>query len=333
MGHPAAPHITVVLLNWNGWRDTLACLGSLANLTYRNASVVVVDNASTDGSRAELIGWMRRRTAAGRRMFESCVDDDGPVSLAHGDLIYIQSATNGGFAAGNNQGIRFALARGTQYVWILNNDTEVEPDALTALFARVASDPAIGMCGSLLIYHDARHQVQAWGGVAFDRWRANGVHLAHGLRPEEVAGRSMTEDRLSYVVGASMLVSAAMIREVGLMEERYFLYYEELDWAERARPRWQLAVAADSIVYHKEGGSIGTSSRSQRSVTSQYYLNRNLLLFYARFYKWLLPIAVARVLREAMHRAKARQWALARTTMRGLLDGVRRRDGNVGKLG
>jgi GT2 family glycosyltransferase len=115
---------------------------------------------------------------------------------------------------------------------------------------------------------------------------------------------------------------AAFLHNVGLMEESYFLYFEEIDWAVRAAPHWTTATAVASVVYHKEGGSIGTASRGKRSCLSQYYLNRNLIRFYALRKPWLLPIAVLRVLRSALGLWIKQDYQLAKTTIKALIDGV-----------
>ena len=327
-----SPHVAIVVLNWNGWQDTLQCLDSLVLQGYSNASIIVVDNASTDGSKGSLMKWpddggkewVRRRFV---------IDASVPVKLSldvlcHGDFVYIQSEVNGGFAAGNNLGIRLALEYQAIYVWVLNNDTEVHPLALGALVIRAEEDPAIGMCGSILIYHDSRNQIQACGGVSFNYWRATGKQVGHGLDPGSMQLEAVLRTPLSYISGASLLARSKMILDIGVFEERYFLYYEEIDWAERAKS-WKMAVARDSVVFHKEGASIGTASRGRRSALSQYYLNRNVLLFYARFHKVLLPIAIARVVRELLQQIKMRDRQLLGATWRALIDGVLARDGRI----
>ena len=326
------PHVAVVILNWNGWQDTLQCLDSLVLQGYSNASIIVVDNASTDGSKGSLMKWpddggkewVRRRFV---------IDASVPVKLSldvlcHGDFVYIQSEVNGGFAAGNNLGIRLALEYQAIYVWVLNNDTEVHPSALDALVICAEEDPAIGMCGSILIYHDSRNQIQACGGGSFNHWRATGKQVGHGLDLESTHLDAALRTPLSYIAGASLLARSKMIQDIGFIEERYFLYYEEIDWAERAK-NWKKAVARNSVVFHKEGASIGAASRGQRSAFSQYYLIRNLLLFYMRFHKVLLPIAVARVVRELLYQIKTRDRQLIDATWRALRDGVLSRDGRI----
>lgn len=317
--------VAIVILNWNGWRDTLACLESVIKLDYDSFAVIVVDNASTDDSPSHIQSWSSRRRSD--RVISVIQSDEWQVFDEHDlsdsldplqpmDTIFIQSCQNGGFASGNNLGIRYALAAGCEYVWLLNNDTVVEPGALSALMHRTISSPRIGMCGSVLRFFDQPERVQAIGGVRFNFWLARGEQLGQGLHADDPAVSEIAKCEPDYIAGASMLVTRGFLQDVGLMEESYFLYFEEIDWAMRARPNWALATAGDSIVYHKEGGSIGTASRSRRSVLSQYYLNRNLLRFYAKRLPALWTIAFARVIREAISQLLKRDWELARVTIK-----------------
>lgn len=326
------PHVAIVILNWNGWRDTLECLGSLTQQDYPNASIIVIDNASTDGSPEYIRDWplSSGRNHVGRNFVipERDWASDRPLALQAHDFVFLQAATNGGFAAGNNKGIRLALAAGAQYVWLLNNDTAVAPAALSALVRCAELDVTVGMCGSLLVYYDSRDRIQACGGVRFDYWRGTGTELGQGLNPQQTEVARVLDQPLTYISGASLLARAGMIAEIGMLEERYFLYFEEIDWATRASS-WRLSVALDSIVYHKEGASIGTSTRGRASPLAQYYRNRNLLLFYGRFHRCKIPIAIARVLRELVRQIRLDDRHLARVTWRALIHGLRYSEGPV----
>ena len=149
------PKVFIILLNWNGSNHTLECLASLEALTYDHYEIVVVDNASTDDSKKR-------------------------IREAYPDLTLIQSGANLGFAGGSNIGIEYALLRDADFVWLLNNDTVVEPGALGRLVARAQSDPNIGMCGSTLIYYHNRDVVQAYGGGTYNKWLGLTKRLGHG---------------------------------------------------------------------------------------------------------------------------------------------------------
>lgn len=314
--------VYVVLLNWNGAADTIMCLESLLRQRDVDCELVVCDNASTDDSIQRLRDWSQGSlqaevppgdlsklvspaVAKPVRMveYDRAQAERGGTAGDAADVYLLHTGANLGFAGGCNVGIRFALARGdASHVWLLNNDTVVEPDALSALVAAADKDPSIGIVGSTLRFFGEPAKVQAYGGATFDPWRAATRHIGDCepyrlLDDEEAAG---VESRMAYVVGASMLVTRAFLEQVGPMQDDYFLYYEEIDWSERAKraPRpFRLAFAPRSIVYHKVGASAGTHTRSLLSVR---YLARNRLRFMKRFYPAYLPLARLRLAWEGV---------------------------------
>ena len=287
-----APKVFIVILNWNGLEDTLACLESLRHLDYLNYEVIVVDNDSADGSEEVL----RQR---------------------YPQHIIIQSGANLGFAGGTNVGLRYALEHGADYAWLLNNDTLVEPDALTELVRRMQAKPGAGLCGSTLVYHHDRDKIQAYAGATYNKWLSTSHHIgqdapryqARHQEGQEVDVQAV-EEKLDYLVGASCLASRPLLEEVGLMSEDYFLYYEEVDWATRAKGRYMLAFAPKSIVYHKEGGSIGSSSEgAKKSRLADYYGVRNRLLYTRIHAPEALPSVYLGLLITVANRVRRRQWA------------------------
>jgi GT2 family glycosyltransferase len=290
----------------------------------------VVDNASTNDSRERITAWMQESEKFDfNGIVEQAQIEITQLNLSHQSCVYIQSAINGGFSYGNNLGIRLALQQGFDYVWLLNNDTVVDTNALNALLARIRKQQNIGMCGSTLRFYDDKDIVQAIGGVSFNFLKARGTQLGQGLHYSDPEIIKLATAEPTYIAGASLLVSSHFLRDVGLMEESYFLYFEEIDWAMRAKPRWVTAIAIDSIVYHKEGASIGTDSRAKRSALSQYYLHRNLIRFYALRKTWLLPVAFFSSIKEIAKLVIKQDWALAKVTVSALLDGLLMRHGQI----
>jgi len=150
-----APNVAILLLNWNGYQDTLECLDSLHALTYPNFNIILCDNGSSDNSIQHFEQWAKGRTVSHCRLVRQ--DAESATHPVQEKLIIIENQANLGFAGGNNVGLRFALTQPFKYVWLLNTDTTVEPDALTKLVAEVEANPKIGMCGSTLLYYHA-HQ-------------------------------------------------------------------------------------------------------------------------------------------------------------------------------
>ena len=213
--------VGIVVLNWNGWQDTLACVASLQTLTYGNFEILVVDNGSTDGSVVHL-----------KEAFPS-------VAL-------LQTGANLGFGGGCNVGIRHVLALGVEYVWLVNSDATVDPGALAALVCMAEQNPALGSVGSVVYEADEPGQVQLWGGGRVNLWLGRSNHcVVPGL--------------ISFISGASVLLRRTALEQVGLFDDAsFFMYWEDTDLGYRLRQSgWQLTVADDSRIWHKQSASLG----------------------------------------------------------------------------
>ena len=332
------PKVYIVILNWNNWRDTLECLESIYRLDYPAFDVIVCDNASTDGSVAMIVEWAQGRLPA-------CAGSNDPAIRAlseppvrkplsfvvlneadtregdapsHTALTIVTLNENRGYASGNNAGIRYAETRGDgELYWILNNDTVVESAALSALVDRVVADPGIGLCGSLLLFYHDPARVQAAGGAAYRRAIAIPSILGAGQSPDSLPAAESIERRMSYVVGASMLVTAKFVRDVGFMCEDYFLYFEELDWVMRSRGRYKLGFAPRSVVYHKEGATAGSDPNWRtRSMISDLCAVRNRLLITRRFFRPYYPLVYVTIVAALLRRVLRRQPRRAREVFR-----------------
>ncbi|WP_245807298.1 glycosyltransferase family 2 protein [Desulfurobacterium atlanticum] len=205
-------------------------------------------------------------------------------------LVFIQAGKNLGFAGGNNVGIRYALTKNDfEYIWFLNNDTVIEKDALSKMVQKFEKykkeGKKVGILGSKLLYYDRPEIIQGIGGI-YNKWFAVAKHL--GIFEEDKGQYDNEEviDKIDYIIGASMLVSKEFIEEVGVMCEDYFLYFEEMDWTLRGKKKgYQLGYCWKSKVYHKEGGSIGSSSKgNKKSEIADYYGLRNRIVFTKKFY-------------------------------------------------
>lgn len=306
----------VVILNWNGWRDTLACIRSV--LTHAgDVQVVVCDNGSSDCSYEQLKSALSSELTVEALCCLEVRSAWPRVTAAR--VVLIQNGANLGFAGGCNVGLSFAMAQGHRYFWLLNNDTEIEPGALDGLLQRMLRDPEVGMCGSRLVYFDAPEVVQARGGAVYDPRLGVGRHLGVHEAVSAAEDATAIEASMDYVVGASMMVSRRFLETVGLMQDDYFLYFEELDWATRGRVLgFRLAYAPNSVVRHKEGASIGTSHRGPGSMLSMRYLSRNRLLFTQRFHPQHLGTVRRRMAFEALVYLKRRQWAAAKVVLQSL---------------
>jgi len=310
----------VVLLNWNGWKDTIECLGSLLPVLGPHVSVIVCDNASSDGSIDRIGAWLAERysTWGLTHLTRDQVLMGAKPSPQH--VLLVQNGANLGFAGGNNSGIRLGMNNPEcRYIWLLNNDTTVLPTTLPAVITRMEQDSSIGICGSTLMYHDRPDLVQAMGGALYSRWTGRSRHIgAFSDRAEIPQESALVERQMSYVVGASMLVRREFIEQVGYMREDYFLYCEEIDWASRGRGLFRLGYAPQSVVFHKEGASIGTAA-SGGSPLSIFYLFRNRVRYAWRFHPLFVPSVLFFCSIDIAKLVIRRRWLQARAALRGLL--------------
>jgi GT2 family glycosyltransferase len=201
------------------------------------------------------------------------------------EFAFIHANRNGGYASGNNLGIRLALSLpGTEYIFLLNNDTTIEGVCLSRLVARARSDPKIGIVGSILVEGDGRYRIA--GG------KYNPLLTVNRLA---IAAADSTRVDIDYVSGAALFVRAAVLRQIGLLDEAYFLYFEELDLARRAQAAgYTVTWCPDSIVHHKRGASTHDDSgrtTSTKSFASEYHSNLSCLIFTAKFHPHLLWLA------------------------------------------
>src|SRR5579872_314519 len=344
------PMVTVILVNWNGWKDTIECLESVLRLNYPYFRVIVCDNASGDSSLDHIAAWANGDLSAECSSPALLHLTSPPISkpvaylrLNPGEfinlsqrsekLILVQTGANLGFAGGNNVGLRLALTAGdSEFAWLLNNDTVVDPDALTHLARRMAEKPNAGMCGSTLLYYNVPDCVQVLGGSTYSRWLARIRQIGMGSNIRELPQPEEVEAEMQYVAGASMLLRRELIEDIGLLDERYFLYFEEIDLAVRAREHYTLAYAQESRVYHKEGAAIGTSTRGARrpSALAQHYACRNRILFTRTYYPARLAPVVVATLVSALARLLAGHVEEFHASLRGLKSGLLAR--STGKI-
>ena len=271
--------VWVIVLNWNNWKLTNECLASLQRLDYDDFRVLVLDNGSTDGS----AGRIRERFP---------------------EVEIIELGANLGFAQGNNAGIRVALDRRADYVWLLNNDTTVDPRALRAMVERAEADPKIGAVGSAIYYATERERLWAWGGG----------YVNFLLGQPQTFLRPVADERIQYLAGASMLLRRSALESVGLLDEGFFLYWEDAEYCFRIRRAgWRLAVAGDSKVWHEVSATAG-----KKGVRSDATLSRSAVRFFRRNSPVpLISIWVSVFLRIAK-RALAGDWARVREVWTGL---------------
>lgn len=310
-GDAALRAVGVVILNWNGLADTIACLESLTRIetTGLVLTILVVDNAST-------------------------VDPRITIAERFPAVKVVRAARNLGFAGGCNLGARILLEAGVDYVLFLNNDTSVAPDFLITLVAACEAQPAAGLVAPVICHADQPDRVQAAGGrVALAL--GYGYHLGDGWPRSRVPATPFASD---YLSGACLLVSAPVARRVGLFDERYFAYFEDVDLCLRARAQgFQAICVPQCVIWHRESSSTRRElGEGTTSPMKHYLMARNRILTVrthgrlwerACFFMVVLPAMAAFFLFAFTVRQR---WMKLIWFTLGLLDGLRGQYGTSG---
>jgi GT2 family glycosyltransferase len=308
------PRVSIIILNWNGWKDTIECLESLYRITYPSYRVIVVDNGSKDGSIERIKEFAEGRIEINSKYFEYD-SKNKPIKVLEYEkeeaeiggreeeilnvppnrsLILIKSGKNYGFAEGNNIAIRYALkALNPEYILLLNNDTVVDKEFLESLVKTAEEDERVGIVGPKIYYYNYRgkrdvisfigEDIVPWKGVG-RRYGCNEVDRGQWDRPMEV-------DRLE---GSCMLIRREVFERIGLFDEKFFLYWEETDFCTRAkRAGFKIVYCPRAKIWHKVARSMGGNI----SYTRVYFLTRNRFLFIKKnfpehFWKFILYLAL-----------------------------------------
>jgi GT2 family glycosyltransferase len=291
--------VYIIILNWNGWRDTVECVESCKKLSYPVFRILIVDNGSTDDSETKI-----------RQHFP--------------DIEFLQTGANLGFAEGNNVGIRYALGQGASYVWLLNNDTIVDAESLVALVRLAENDMHVGMVGSKIVYHAAPKMLWFAGAVLNPR---NAHRPSHRGLGEADNGQYDTACETGYITGCSLLIRKEVIEAIGLLDDRLFLYFEDVDWSARTKAAgWKLMYCPESLVYHKVSISAGGAA----SPILLYYTSRNRLYFVKRnFPNKVLPALLYDLYEHVLVNVKKGRFSAAWSALKGVCDYLRGRTGRL----
>jgi GT2 family glycosyltransferase len=241
----SVPSVHIVILNWNGLADTRECLASLGEQSYPSLRIHVVDNGSAH-------------------------DEAATIEREFPRVNVLRQERNLGFCEGNNVGIRRALEKGADYVLILNNDTLVPSNLIRTLIDESAPLEAVGAVSPVILYHPQRETVW-FAGAVWDGLTAGFRHVLAGRPRAEL--REQEPYRSAYACGCCLLVHASVLRRIGLMDARYFAYYDEADWCSRMKEAGlECYVIPRAVLYHKVSGSTP-------SIISTYLMARNRLLW------------------------------------------------------
>ena len=320
----------IILISFNNTEDTVECVKSILG-SSGDWRIIIVENGRTTDCHdriAALVGESGSEISGARI---TCGLIDAPYEVAArnrsltdhtDDRILIVRTENDGFAAANTVGIELSRKLwNPQYYWLLNNDTVIEPDTGTLLYDHAEKRPDLGIVGSSICYFDSPELLQGHG-ARFDVVTTRGSYIDHLERHDASYDEATIERSISYVIGASMFVRREFVEKIGLMEENYFLYFEELDWAVRAGEQFRMGICLPSRLLHKEGSSIGTSTLGRPSRLATFFLSRSMVLFYAKHFPWRLGTVFLRQGFNAGRFVARRDFENAKASLDGLASGI-----------
>jgi len=348
------PRVSIIVLNWNGWRDTIECLESLYRIDYPNYDVIVVDNGSKDDSIEKIKEYCEGKIEVNSKFFKYSKKNK-PIKVfeinedeakegrfnyplyekydVNRRLILLKNKDNYGFAGGNNIGIKFALGvLNPKYVLLLNNDTVVDKDFLTELVKVAESDEKIGIVGPKIYYYDynGRSDVIQYCGVKFN---PRILHKKiHGYKKtfcnEDLP--SLTDE----VHGACMLIKSDIIQKVGFLDNNFFAYWEETDLCYRTiQFGYIMKVVSKSQIWHKTGSNNPSEKRISTFATYLFARNsihfiRNNLTGLDKFISLFFIFTIKFAYLEAVYLFYYRNLKVAITFALGLINGIH---GETGK--
>lgn len=244
--------IYVILVNYNGYKDTIMCINSIKK-NDKDISIVVVDNNSTDNS------------------IENLKKIEG--------IILLQSDENLGFAKGNNLGIKYAIENGAKYVLLLNNDTEIEKNAITIMKKKLEKDNTLGLVGSRIMYYNNRNIINYCGG--YFNW-TRGITI-HNNYKKEFDNNNVKFFYTEFVTGCSMMIKREVFEKIGFLPEEYFMYFEDADFCIKVKEKgYRLGVCTESVIYHK----VSAASGGEDSLFSIKWMTRNRIIFMNKYKKY-----------------------------------------------
>lgn len=253
------PKVSIIILNWNGWRNTLECLESLYRIVYPNYEVIVVDNGSKDQSVKMIKKWVNGK--ADKKFF------------------ILENDNNYGFTRGNNIAINQILKeKKSDYILLLNNDTVVSKEFLTELIKAAESDASIGIVGPKLYYYNYnnRKDVIQSAGAKINLYTGRFINYGD----KQIDRKQFDNIRaVDHICGACLLIKREVINKIGLLDEKFFAYFEDVDWSLKTKRRgYKIIYIPNSIIWHKGGESLSNAPE-----VSEYYNARNLFWIEKRY--------------------------------------------------
>jgi len=255
------PSVAIIVVNWNSYPHTSGCLDSLRKVKYANFKTIVVDNGSMDGS-------------------------DLSLEKEFPEIVLLRNAENKGFTGGNNRGIEYALDHHYDYLMLLNNDTEVEPDFLNELIKVIEGDSSIGAVQPKFFFLNNKEKI----------WNAGGT-IIKSLGVIRTVGENRTAKekynqpkKTEWITGCCFMVRSDIVKAIGGLNDRFFIYYEDVEWSLRIQSLgYKLAYCPNSVVYHEAGMSNKKKEKGKEGYLNpivHFLATRNNILMLRKYTPW-----------------------------------------------
>lgn len=284
------PLVNIIILNTNRKDDTLEALASIEKSNYPNYCITVLENASTDGSAQA-------------------------ICSAYPQVRVIQLENNLGYAGNNNVGIQAAVDMGADWVFVLNEDTVIAKDCLSRLVEVGESDSQFGIVGPMVYHYDEPNVIQSAGGKLGKGWRSE--HIGQNELDE---GQYTHPSQVDWISGCAIMVRRQVIAQIGMLDSRFFYYFEETEWCLRAsRSGWFIVQVPDAKLWHK-----GVQRNYQPSPSVTYYATRNRFLMLQKHKASLIIWAAAweQTIRTLVSWSIDPKWRRMRDHRNAMLEGI-----------
>lgn len=305
------PKVYILILNYRGWQDVIECLESVFRSNYTNYTAIVIDNDSQNNSLEYLQNWAKGDPVLGKRIerpveykYFHSHEINSPASFDSAHQVYfIQNEANLGFAAGNNRVLQFLL-EADAFIWLLNPDVVVKEDTLHELIEFVAHQPFKSITGTVVKSFVRPDEIFLIGGAKIN---FNSATVSLIRNQDEVF-------KLDFIYGGSLFAHTKHFKDIGLLPENYFLFWEEADWCYQARRKgYKLVVCKTAICYDKISTSIG------KGFLADYYYTRNGLMFLAKYKKSKIGTATVFAILRLMLRIVTGKWGRAKGIFNGIV--------------
>ena len=296
------PKIAIIIINWNTYQLTFNCLKSLEACIYKNKTIFFVDNGSKDGS-------------------------GDKIALEFPEINYIKNTKNEGFTGANNKALKIILKQNFDYALLLNNDTQVNPNFLCHLEARMSSDKNLAATQPLILDLQNKNTI----------WNAGGSLNTFFCFFKTKYSRTTYKPKLKidtstqWISGCCVLVNIEVIKKVGLLDNRFFAYFEDADWSIRmTNLGYKLGVAPESIIYHLKSGSTKKNNTFNEGYLSPYahYLNVRNHIYLIKKHSFFNSIGswtyqILKIISYSIYFVLRGRFEKLKMVWRGLLDGIK----------